>query len=156
YPLVTKDLRGRYIGVNRAFEHATGLRREAVIGRTSADVHAWGEENSLRLEKLTRDALHSGAAAQVGLEFGDFVGTGGDGLFCVCVCNGVDGAPLCVLGTLVDITDIRRAEMLASETERRLVDVTGSLPAVVFQLRRGLDGKYTFPYVGGGDTEHLL
>jgi hypothetical protein len=126
-----------------------------VIGRTSADVHAWGEDNSLRLEKLTRDALQSGSAAQVELQFDDFDGAGRHGLFCVCVCNGVDGAPLCVLGTLVDITDIRRAEMLASETQRRLVDVTGSLPAVVFQLRRGLDGKYTFPYVGG-DTEHLL
>ncbi|MHB9841065.1 ATP-binding protein [Paraburkholderia terrae] len=155
YPLVAKDLQGRYIGVNRAYEQATGLRREAVIGRTSADVHAWGEDNSLRLEQLTREALQSGSATQIELEFEDSQYDSRHGLFCVCVCNGVDGTPLCVLGTLVDITDIRRAEMLASETQRRLVDVTSSLPAVVFQLRRGLDGQYTFPYVGG-DTKQLL
>ncbi|BCF95806.1 histidine kinase [Paraburkholderia sp. PGU19] len=155
YPLVAKDLQGRYIGVNRAYEQATGLRREAVIGRTSTDVHAWGENNSLRLEQLTREALQSGTATQIELEFEDSQYDSRHGLFCVCVCNGVDGTPLCVLGTLVDITDIRRAEMLASETQRRLVDVTSSLPAVVFQLRRGLDGQYTFPYVGG-DTKQLL
>ncbi|AUT50744.1 ATP-binding protein [Paraburkholderia caribensis] len=155
YPLVAKDLQGRYIGVNRAYEQATGLRREAVIGRTSADVHAWGKDNSSRLEQLTREALQSGSATQIELEFEDGESDIRHGLFCVCICNGADGTPLCVLGTLVDITDIRRAEMLASEMQRRLVDVTSSLPAVVFQLRRGLDGRYTFPYVGG-DTQHLL
>ncbi len=77
------------------------------------------------------------------------------GLFSICVCKGVDGKPSCVLGTLVDITDIRRAEMLARETERRLFDVTRSLPAVVFQLRRNPDGAVLVPYVGG-DTKHWL
>jgi PAS domain S-box-containing protein len=155
YPLVAKDLQGRYLGVNRAYEQATGLRREAVIGRTSADVQAWGKGSGELLERLTRDVLDSGTATQIELEFEDWAGDIRHGLFCVCACNGADGAPLCVLGTLVDITDIRRAEKLAGETQRRLVDVTSSLPAVVFQLRRGLDGTYTFPYVGG-DTEHLL
>jgi PAS domain S-box-containing protein len=155
YPLVAKDLHGRYIAVNRAYEEATGLRREAVIGCTSADVHAWGEDNSLRLEQLTRNALQRGPATQIELEFESRDGVNRHGLFRVCVCDDARGAPVCVLGTLFDITDIRRAEMLASETQRRLVDVTSSLPAVVFQLRRGRDGKYTFPYIGG-DTEHLL
>ncbi|MEX3930605.1 transporter substrate-binding domain-containing protein [Paraburkholderia phymatum] len=155
YPFVAKDLRGRYIAVNRAYEEATGLRRNAVVARTSADVRAWGEDNSVRLEQLTHDALASGIPTQIELEFEDPNGDTRHGLFCVRVCNGADGTPSCVLGTVVDITDIRRAEMLASETQRRLVDVTASLPAVVFQLRRGLDGKYTFPYVGG-DTKHLL
>lgn len=66
-----------------------------------------------------------------------------------------DGSPTCVLGTVIDITDIRRTEMCARETERRLFDVTRSLPAVVFQLRRDAHGKYSFPYIGG-NTQHLL
>jgi signal transduction histidine kinase len=56
---------------------------------------------------------------------------------------------------MVDITDIRDAEMRARENERRLHDVTRSLPAVVFQLRRARDGSYSFPYIGG-DTRHLF
>ncbi len=60
-----------------------------------------------------------------------------------------------VVGTMIDITDIRDAEMRARDNERRLHDVTRSLPAVVFQLRRATDGTYSFPYIGG-DTLHLF
>ncbi|WP_459721238.1 ATP-binding protein, partial [Paraburkholderia sp. 2C] len=155
YPLVAKDLDGRYIGVNQAFERLTGLSRASVIGRTSADVLAWGEENIARLERLTQHSFATGERAEAELQFRDHAGEERHGLFSVCICHDVDGAPSCVLGTLVDITDIRRAEMLARETERRLFDVTRSLPAVVFQLRRAPDGAYSFPYIGG-DTKYWL
>ncbi|MFM0361050.1 ATP-binding protein [Paraburkholderia sediminicola] len=155
YPLVAKDLDGRYIAINRAYEEACGLRREAVIGRTAVDVQAWGEANSHVLDDLTRKMLRGGEPAQAELEFKRDAGDLRHGLFWTRICHNSDGKPSCVLGTMVDITDIRRAEMLARETERRLFDVTRSLPAVVFQLRRTVDGAYSFPYIGG-DTRHLL
>lgn len=155
YPLVAKNLDGRYIAVNRAYEASTGLAREVVVGRTSLDVQAWGAANSVSLERMTRRTLESGAWQQIELEFTGRAGDVRHGLFWTCLCAGVDGTPLCVLGTLVDITDIRQAEVLAHETERRLFDVTRSLPAVVFQLRRDPAGAYSFLYVGG-DTEGLL
>ncbi|WP_408512204.1 ATP-binding protein [Paraburkholderia sediminicola] len=155
YPLVAKDLDGRYIAVNRAYEEACGLRREAVIGRTAVDVQTWGEVNSHVLDDLTRKMLIGGEPAQAELQFERGAGDLRHGLFWTRICHSSDGKPSCVLGTMVDITDIRRAEMLARETERRLFDVTRSLPAVVFQLRRTVDGAYSFPYVGG-DTRHLL
>ncbi len=37
----------------------------------------------------------------------------------------------------------------ARDTRAAAVDVTRSLPAVVFQLRRAADGAYSFPYIGG-------
>ncbi|MEZ0602883.1 transporter substrate-binding domain-containing protein [Paraburkholderia sp. IW21] len=155
YPLVAKDLDGRYIAINRAYEEACGLRREAVIGRTTLDVQTWGEANSHVLEDLTRKMLIGDEPAQAELQFERGVGDLRHGLFWTRICHTSDGKPSCVLGTMVDITDIRRAEMLARETERRLFDVTRSLPAVVFQLRRTSDGAYSFPYIGG-DTRHLL
>ncbi|WP_236720881.1 ATP-binding protein [Paraburkholderia phytofirmans] len=155
YPLVAKDLDGRYIAINRAYEEACGLRREAVIGRTAADVEAWGEANSRVLEELTRKMLIDGEPAQAELQFERGTGDLRHGLFWTRICHSSDGTPSCVLGTMVDITDIRRAEMLARETELRLFDVTRSLPAVVFQLRRTAEGAYSFPYIGG-DTRHLL
>jgi PAS domain S-box-containing protein len=155
YPLVAKDLDGRYIAINRAYEEACGFRREAVIGRTAVDVQAWGEANSHVLDDLTRKMLSGGEPAQAELEFERGTGELRHGLFWSRICHSSDGKPSCVLGTMVDITDIRRAEMLARETERRLFDVTRSLPAVVFQLRRTVDGAYSFPYIGG-DTRHLL
>ncbi len=155
YPLVAKDLDGRYIAINRAYEEACGLRRDAVIGRTTVDVQTWGEANGHVLDELTREMLTGGEIAQAELQFERGAGDLRHGLFWTRICHGADGKPSCVLGTMVDITDIRRAEMLARETERRLFDVTRSLPAVVFQLRRTVDGVYSFPYVGG-DTRHLL
>jgi two-component system, NarL family, sensor histidine kinase EvgS len=155
YPLVAKDLDGRYIGVNQAFERLTGLSRASVVGRMSTDILAWGEENLASLERLTQHSFATGERAEAELQFRDHAGQLRHGLFSVCICHDVDGAPSCVLGTLVDITDIRRAEMLARETERRLFDVTRSLPAVVFQLRRAPDGAYSFPYIGG-DTKYWL
>ncbi|MEA3086099.1 MAG: two-component system, NarL family, sensor histidine kinase EvgS [Paraburkholderia sp.] len=155
YPLVAKDLDGRYIAINRAYEEACGLRRESVIGRTAMDVQTWGEANSRVLDELTRKMLTDGEPAQAELQFQRDTGDLRHGLFWTRICHGSDGKPSCVLGTMVDITNIRRAEMLARETERRLFDVTRSLPAVVFQLRRTADGAYSFPYIGG-DTRHLL
>ncbi|CAG4901352.1 ATP-binding protein [Paraburkholderia gardini] len=155
YPLVAKDLDGRYIAVNRAYEASTGLARSAVIGRTSLDVQAWGAANSVSLDHMTRRTLESGAWQQIELEFTGRAGDVRHGLFWTCMCTGIDGTPSCVLGTLVDITDIRNVEVLAHETERRLFDVTRSLPAVVFQLRRDPSGAYSFLYVGG-DTQGLL
>ncbi|WP_144144299.1 ATP-binding protein [Paraburkholderia sp. BCC1884] len=155
YPLVAKDLDGRYIAVNRAYEEACGMSREAVIGRFTTDVQTWGEANSRILDDLTRKMLQGGEMAKVELQFERRPGDLRHGLFWTSVCRGSDGQPACVLGTMVDITDIRRAELLARETERRLFDVTRSLPAVVFQLHRTAEGVYSFPYIGG-DTRHLM
>ena len=155
YPLVAKGLDGRYMAINRAYEEACGLSREDVIGRTTMDVQTWGDVNSRILDDMTRDILKGGDIAQVELQFETREGELRHGLFWTSVCNGSDGQPVCVLGTMVDITKIRRTEMLASETERRLFDVTRSLPAVVFQMRRTSTGVYSFPYIGG-DTRHLL
>nr|WP_049869131.1 transporter substrate-binding domain-containing protein [Paraburkholderia phytofirmans] len=155
YPLVAKDLDGRYLAVNEAYEQACGLSRDAVVGRTSLQVQTWGEANSRILDEMTREMLNGGETAQVELQFERGAGNVRHGLFWTRICRGSDGQPACVLGTMVDITDIRRAEMRARETERRLFDVTRSLPAVVFQLRRTADGAYTFPYISG-DARHLL
>ncbi|HEX3379490.1 MAG TPA: transporter substrate-binding domain-containing protein [Paraburkholderia sp.] len=155
YPLIAKDLGGRYIAINEAYEKACGLNREAVLGRTTAEVGTWGDANSRILDDMTREILRGGSIAKVELQFENGAGESRHGLFWTSVCKGSDGQPAYVLGTMVDITDIRRAEMRARETERRLFDVTRSLPAVVFQLRRSPAGAYSFPYIGG-DTRHLF
>ncbi|HEX7911304.1 MAG TPA: transporter substrate-binding domain-containing protein [Paraburkholderia sp.] len=155
YPLVAKDLEGRYIAINEAYEQACGMGREAVLGRTTMDVRTWGETNSRILDDMTRAILNGGDTAQVELQFERGAGDMRHGLFWTSVCRGSDGQPAYVLGTVVDITDIRQAELRARETERRLFDVTRSLPAAVFQLRRTAEGVYSFPYIGG-DSRHLF
>ena len=155
YPLVAKDLENRYIAVNRAFERTLGLRREDVIGRTTLEVRSWGPENSQRLHDLVGLSIATEKREQVEIAFRNLAGELRHGLFWTGAFAAADGVMAGAVGTMIDITDIRDAEMRARENERRLHDVTRSLPAVVFQLRRSLDGKYSFPYVGG-DTRHLF
>lgn len=155
YPLVAKGLDGRYIAVNAAFEQVSGLTHEEVIGRATSEVRAWGEDNGRILDDMMRNMLNGDEMAQVEMEFERAPGDVRHGFFWSRLCRDSKGQPACVLGTMVDVTDIRRAEMRARETERRLFDVTRSLPAVVFQLRRSADGVYAFPYIGG-DTRTLL
>ncbi|WP_433704240.1 ATP-binding protein [Paraburkholderia sacchari] len=161
YPLGVRDLENRYLSVNRAYEEMTGVRRGEVLGRTGAAVAAWGAENSLRVDDLYRKTLEEGKGQRVEFVF-DGPGCSGapeagkrHGIFWTRLCRDARNAPLCVLGTMIDITEIRRAEMRARASERLLSDVTRSLPAIVFQLRRGTDGRYAFPYLGG-DTQRLL
>jgi two-component system sensor histidine kinase EvgS len=155
YPLIAKDHGNRYIAVNRAFEATLGVQREDLIGRTGAEAQAWGAPHSEALDRLTRETLRMGSLRTIELEFTNRAGDLRHGLFWVGACAGVDGNAPGVIATMVDVTEIRRAEVRARETERRLFDVTRSLPAVVFQLRRDTNGVYSLPYVGG-DTLHLL
>jgi two-component system, NarL family, sensor histidine kinase EvgS len=155
YPLGARDLEGRYIAVNRAYEEVTGLPRASVIGRNGTAVQAWGADNDGRVEGLFQRAVREGGSQRVELTFD---GPGGDlrhGIFWMRLCRDAHGVSLCVLGTMIDITDIRRAELRARESERLLSDVTRSLPAIVFRLRRSRDGAYSFPYLGG-DSQRLL
>ncbi|QIN60415.1 Sensor histidine kinase RcsC [Caballeronia sp. SBC1] len=155
YPLIAKDRENRYIAVNRAFEKTLGLRREDIIGRTTLEVQSWGPDNSQRLHDLVGMSIAHGRREQVEIDFYNRDGAPRHGLFWTGAFAAANGAMAGVVGTMVDITDIRDAEMRARENERRLHDVTRSLPAVVFQLRRANDGSYSFPYIGG-DTRHLF
>jgi two-component system, NarL family, sensor histidine kinase EvgS len=155
YPLVAKDLNNRYIAVNRAFEKTLGVRREDIIGRTALEAQPWGVERSKQLHDLAALSIANQKREQVEIEFYDLDGGTRHGLFWTGVFSAADGEMAGVVGTMIDITDIRDAEMRARDNERRLHDVTRSLPAGVFQLRRALDGTYSFPYIGG-DTRHLF
>lgn len=165
YPLGARDLENRYLAVNRAYEEMTGLLRGEVLGRTGADVAAWGKENSRRVDALYAKTVAGGESQRVELVFDEPGGSvsresgreGGrrHGILWTRLCRDARDVPFCVLGTMIDITDIRRAEMRARASERLLSDVTHSLPALVFQLQRGSDAQYTFPFLGG-DTQRLL
>ncbi|MCP3709062.1 ATP-binding protein, partial [Paraburkholderia sp. CNPSo 3274] len=155
YPLCARDLEDRYLAINRAYEESTGLARARVLGRTGSAVMAWGPENSRRMDDLYRLTIVEGESQRVELIFENALGEARHGIFWTHLCRCPQGAPFCVLGTMIDVTDIRRAELRERESERLLSEVTGSLPAIVFQLRRAPDGRYWFPYIGG-DTQRLL
>ena len=165
YPFAARDLQNRYLAVNRAFEEATGLSRVDVLGRAGISLTPWGKENSRCIDEMYWRTIGGEDVQRLELELEPH-GPGGErrhGIFWTRLCRDGRNAPFCALGTMIDITEIRRAELRARETERLLSDVTRWLPAIVFQLRRAPDGQYTFPYLGGdmrrllgGDSDELL
>jgi PAS domain S-box-containing protein len=155
YPLGARDLDNRYLAVNHAWEEATGLQRAQVLGRSGLAVNAWGEENGSRMDALYLLTIEKGESQRVEMIFDAQDGQAHHGIFWTRLCRDAQGAPFCVIATMIDVTDIRHAELRARESKRLLSEVTASLPAIVFQLRRAPDGRYSFPYIGG-DTQRLL
>ncbi|HTH59479.1 MAG TPA: transporter substrate-binding domain-containing protein [Paraburkholderia sp.] len=155
YPFAARDLQGRYLAVNEAFEQATGLSRVDVLGRAGVSLSPWGDENSRRVDDMYWHAMAGRGAQRSELELDGRGGERRHGIFWTQLCRDSRNEPFCGLGTMIDITEIRRAELRARETERLLSDVTRWLPAIVFQLRRAPDARYTFPYIGG-DLKRLL
>ena len=109
-PIFYKDEQGRYLGFNRAYEQAFGIRREDYLGLTVQSV--------THLSQDARDGFGADAqAALLGTEavHREIVMPHADGelhhmLFWLQGFRGADGAPGGVIGTFADITDRQRAE----------------------------------------------
>jgi len=151
YAVFVKDREGRYITVNRAYEAMFGITREQLVGLTAREcAHA----------KAIDDDVLTGEDMQV-LETGQ--GTrrevtvpaqaGREGVRHIIVWRhplaAADDGPLRLIGTIVEVTDIREAEARARASEQRLYDITQAMPGTVFQFRVTADGQRGFTYVAG-------
>lgn len=154
YPVFVKDAGGRYLAVNRAYEAAFGCERGQLIGRTLIETR--------HLKGLDADTLHrgdlallaSGGHARRELSMVDAQGAVREMLLWLHT-FARSGDESSLLGTLVDVTDIREAEARARASEQRLADITQALPSAVFQLQVLPDGSRHFTYAAG-DTQQTF
>ncbi len=114
YPLIAKNMANRYVAVNHAFEDALGVRREEILGRTGLEVDAWGREHSRVLHNLTAKTLVTEKRQEIEAEFFDDEARSRFGLFWTGAFSASNGERAGVVGTMIDITDIRDAELRAS------------------------------------------
>ncbi|CAM3754165.1 PAS domain S-box protein [Paracidovorax anthurii] len=122
-PLFYKDGEGRYIGFNRAYEEAFGVRREDLVGKSVLETGFLSETDGAAFDADTR-AVISGVPAihkEVDIPYAD--GEVHHTLFWIHGFQRPDGSPGGAIGTFVDITDrqraereLRRAKELAEET----------------------------------------
>ena len=109
-PLFYKGADGRYIGFNRAYEQAFGVRREDLIGKTVLDLSFLPEAERARFAEHADDALQGVQSVhkEVDLPYAD--GEIHHTLFWLHGFLRPDGSPGGAIGTFVDITDRQRAE----------------------------------------------
>jgi len=108
-PLYLKDCDGRYLRINRAFELFFNVRRERFIGRTLYDLLT-PEDAHLHAEK-DAEMFASGGVQIYEAEVHSRDGTRHDTIYRKAVLTRRDGSISGLLGTIIDITERKQAEI---------------------------------------------
>ena len=121
-PVFYKDERGRYLGMNVAFEQVFDVSRENLLGKTVLEMAHLPPEKRQQFQDDAEVALHSSEAVhrEVGMPYAD--GQVHHTLYWLQGFRRPDGTPGGVIGTFVDISErqraqdeLRRAKELAEE-----------------------------------------
>ncbi|HEY9132315.1 MAG TPA: transporter substrate-binding domain-containing protein [Dyella sp.] len=115
-PVFVKDMEGRYISVNPAFESMVGLKAEAMVGKTARDIHPRNEASNNQLEGITTQVLSTGQSAQGELQYRSNSGQTHDVMYWLRRVNEEGKPPRAMLGVLVDVSRLR-----AMEREQRML-----------------------------------
>ena len=108
HPVYFKGRDGKYLGCNRAFETIMGLTKAQILGRTVLDVFPGA---SAALSHEQDEALFASPGAQfVEASLETPAGPRGTGLFQKATFEGPDGSVAGIIGSIVDVTELKRAE----------------------------------------------
>ncbi|RAO75144.1 hypothetical protein CA260_13640 [Dyella jiangningensis] len=151
YPVFVKDEEGRYLAVNRAYEDMFACSRESLLGHTMIETqHAMGvDAAALHEADMQAMARNQGGLRELYIGPPEEGGEARDALLWRHTFERGVGQGRGLLGTLVDVSDLRRAEARALASEQKLIDTNESLPGVVMHVRYARDGSSSFDYVGG-------
>lgn len=153
YPVFVKDAEGRYLAVNRAYERAFACARADLLGHTVAQTrHLPGVDlDRIHAEDLRLAESRESARSELQLPQESAMDEPRSIIlwrhpFSI---DSDAGEVTRLLGTIVDVSEIRIAEARARASEQRLSDISQAMPAVVFQFRADATGSRRFTYVAG-------
>ena len=133
-----KDIKGYYLGCNKAYEEMTGLPRQSIMGRRIEDLAPKGED-VVYLEK-DRELLEGGGDGRQEYEFTTrFGGKERNILVRKAVFNDLDGNPGGIVGVIADITKQKATESRLRQSEERFRSMLESspLPILIVDLKNG-------------------
>jgi len=107
-PVYYKDAQRKFIGCNKAFEEFTGLSREQLIGKTVFDIIPLKSAGIHHQADLTTIRTKEVQVYETSLNYVD--GVPHDVIFFKAAFEAVDGLHGGVIGTFLDISDLKRAE----------------------------------------------
>ncbi|HNY49054.1 MAG TPA: PAS domain S-box protein [Smithella sp.] len=134
---------GRFIDVNNVYAHTLGYTREELIGRTSADIDLWVD--AADREAMISALSENGLARTIELRLRNRQGGIIWGLTSASLIN-IAGESYLLTQTQ-DITDLKHAQAVLQENEKRLRGITENLPGIIFQFYATDSGEYGVSYL---------
>lgn len=139
YAVFYKDAETRFMGCNIAYEETFGIKREDFIGKSVLDLGYLPEQD--RLAYQTEDEATIAAVGRVHKEmsipFAD--GLHHQTLYSVSGFRQADGSPGGLIGVIVDISDLKHAEMALRESEAHYRSVIENIQDMYYRTDR--DGR---------------
>lgn len=129
---ITRMRDGVFVDVNEAFTQLNGYPREEIIGRTSEQLRLWHSDNRELVVAELLEKANVVVPAQVRRKNGDV-----RDLSAYCQLIELDGER-CILGTLVDVTERKRAEAALIESEEHLRLFIDHAPAALAMFDRDM------------------
>ena len=151
-PIFVKDEQHRWIILNNAVCQLIGKPRSELIGKSDyeffpkeeADIF-WQKDELVFRTGITNENEENFTDSQGNLHI---ISTKKTRL------EQADGSKFLV-GTIRDITDLKRQEKALQESEARFQSLAANLPGIIYQLELSLESSISFPYVSSGVSQIL-
>jgi PAS domain S-box-containing protein len=157
-PVFYKDVSGRYLGCNRAFEDFWGRPRESIIGKSSPDMDP--AEIAQKYEAMDNDLFERGGHQTYEWEVRAADGSEKDVIFNKAVFPDADGKTAGLVGVILDITERKQQEQLILQSEKKFEATFQSSPdvAAITDIINGtlLDVNNEFVNWSGYSREELI
>lgn len=135
-PLYYKDLDGRYMGCNLAYEKIRGVHRAELLGKTTNEVFDSDEAKEQELDEfeLMHDSDFPAEIVETSVTYGD--GSRHDVLFYKAIFRDEREAPAGMVGTMVDITRRKSIEIALVEQKKFSEDIlqSSAVPSFVVDI----------------------
>jgi PAS domain S-box-containing protein len=142
-PIYLKDVDGRYLRFNKAFEEFIGIRREDWLGKTAFELLP--AESAEFHTKRDREILTSPSRQTYETRVLSCDRTPREAIFSKATLTRPDGSIVGLVGTITDITERKAQEAVIKAAEARLRHITNTVPGAVFQWEVGREHiRYTF------------
>jgi len=139
-PVFSKDLRGRYLGCNRAFEEFTGKRRAEILGKTVFTVFPRGV--AVKCKKMDNALFRNPGRRICERLVTDGAGNGNNIFFWQATFHNEKGRPAGLVGAIFEVTDREKEEESLREGQERYRTILESIEDGYYEV--DLKGNLTF------------
>ena len=129
-PVFYKDISGRYIGCNNAFETFVGKKSEEIIGKTVYEIAPAGI--AMKYEEKDLDLFRNPGRQTYEWQVKCSDGTLRDVIFNKATFTNVEGEIVGLIGVTLDITERKQMEMAMNAWKEELQTILDAVPALIY------------------------